>query len=163
MIKNIVQPNIIVITENLRLKKYDGTYDFALKWYQDRETLLLVNGNEKIYDLKQLKAMYEYLAENGEEYIIEYKEKDMFVPIGDVTLMEEDCPIVIGDKRYRGKGIGKQVIMTMVNRAKELGFPCMKVDEIYSYNIASRKIFEACEFEKYKDAEKGSRYIKKLK
>ncbi len=32
-----------------------------------------------------------------------------YVPIGDVTFWQEDMPIVIGDKKYCGKGVGGKV------------------------------------------------------
>lgn len=85
-IPNIEQPQIIEITELIRLRKYDGNYQVAMEWYQDKETLMLVNGNDNLYDLEKLKCMYEYLNAHGEEYFIEVKKKGHFIPIGDVTL-----------------------------------------------------------------------------
>lgn len=44
MIKGIKQPEFIQINEKLRLRKYGGNCDFALKWYQETETVKLVDG-----------------------------------------------------------------------------------------------------------------------
>lgn len=38
-ITGIEQPEILQIDENLRLRKFDGKYDFALEWYQDEEVV----------------------------------------------------------------------------------------------------------------------------
>ena len=43
-------------------------------------------------------------------------------------------PIVIGDKSYRGKGIGKKVICTLMERGKLLGYDKLFVNEITSKN-----------------------------
>lgn len=133
----IKQPEIIQISNELRLRKYDGLCDFALKWYQDEETLLLVNNNPTTYDEGQLERMYTYLDTQGETYFIEVLVGSTVIPVGDVTFSKEDMPIVIGDKKYRGKGIGKQVICTLIERAKLLGYLEIKVDEIYHFNRAS--------------------------
>ena len=36
-IPNIHQPQILNIDETLRLRKFDGHYEFAFSWYQDEE------------------------------------------------------------------------------------------------------------------------------
>ena len=38
-IVGIVQPEILIINDTLRLRKFDGIYDFAFEWYQDEETV----------------------------------------------------------------------------------------------------------------------------
>lgn len=37
-IKNVEQPEYIVVSDDIRLRKFDNIYDFALEWYQDEET-----------------------------------------------------------------------------------------------------------------------------
>ena len=50
-IQGIDQPTVIQIDESLRLRKYDGVYDFALAWYQDLDTVWLVDGNRNPYTM----------------------------------------------------------------------------------------------------------------
>lgn len=146
-IKNISQIEVINIDDTLRLRKFDYKYDFALQWYQDEELVRLVDGpDSEIYTLAKLKRMYEYLNNKGELYFIEIKEGEDFVPIGDVTIWEDDMPIVIGNKKYQGQGIGKKVIASLIERGRELGFQRMNVREIYSYNISSQKLFKSMGF-----------------
>lgn len=154
------QPEYIIIEERLRLRKFDGKYDFALCWYKDEEIVRLVDGEEaKAYDSDKLARMYNYLNNKGEVYFIEIKKDNEYLPIGDVTFWKEDMPIVIGDKNYHGKGIGYKVVMALVERAKILGLDEIYVNEIYSYNIASQKTFEKAGFKKYKETKKGYSYI----
>ena len=142
-IENVYQPEIININNKLRLRKFDGEYSFAFEWYQDEETIKLVDGlGAKRYDFNKLKRMYEYLNNKGELYYIEILDDQKFVPIGDVTFWKEDMPIVIGNKNYCCKGIGKKVIKVLLEGTKELGYKEIKVREIYTYNIASQKLFE---------------------
>lgn len=159
-IDGMIQPDTIKISSTLRLRKFTDDCAFALKWYQDEETLLLVDGKNDPYDMKRLYQMYLYLQEQGELYFIEYKGKDgeQFIPIGDVTFGKSDLPIVIGERSQRGKGIGKQVIQALIDRARTLGFSALRVADIYDYNVGSRKLFEDCGFRATETTGKGHSY-----
>jgi len=160
-IKDINQPEMINIESNLRLRKFDNKFSFAFDWYQDENTVKLVDGiNAKKYDFNTLKSMYQYLNNVGELYFIEILENNEFIPIGDVTFWKNDMPIVIGDKNYRNKGIGKKVIEALIGRAKELGYQEIKVREIYTYNIASQRLFESVGFKKSGNTANGFSYTK---
>ena len=86
--------------------------------------------------------MYEYLNKQGELYFIEVLEKGAYRPIGDVCFWKDDMPIVIGEKTYRGKGIARKVIAALIERGKALGYDSLRVNEIYDFNIASRKCLD---------------------
>ena len=158
-IPGIPQPEILSVTENLRLRKFDDVYDFALEWYQDAELVWLVDGKREPYSEEKLARMYRYLDRQGELYFIEAMENGWWSPIGDVTFWREDMPIVIGDPAFRGKGVGKAVISALIQRGRELGYPTLRVEEIYDWNIASRKCFESLGFRAYEKTEKGSRFL----
>lgn len=157
-IQGIEQPAVIQIDESLRLRKYDGVHDFALEWYQDEETVYLVDGKRDPYTIERLGGMYRYLNNAGELYFIEVLENGTYKPIGDVTFWQEDMPIVIGDPAYRGKGIGRKVISALIERGKSLGYDHLVVGEIYDWNVGSRKCFEGVGFEPCEKSEKGSSY-----
>ncbi len=157
-IQNIEQPAVIQIDDSLRLRKYDGVYDFALEWYQDPDTVYLVDGKREVYTIERLAAMYEYLNNAGELYFIEVLEAGTYRPIGDVTFWQNDMPIVIGVPDYRGRKIGSKVISALIQRGKELGYKYLGVDEIYRWNEASKRCFEGLGFSAYENTEKGARY-----
>ena len=157
-IQGIEQPAIIPIDESLRLRKFDGVYDFALEWYRDAETVYLVDGKCDLYTMERLKGMYEYLNDAGELYFIEVLETDTWKPIGDVTFWQEDMPIVIGDRNYRGKKIGRKVVSALAERGKELGYDHLEIGEIYDWNESSRRCFESVGFVAYEKTEKGAKY-----
>ena len=121
-IKGVVQPDLRWIDADLRLRKYEGAegVDFALPWYQDPEILLPMDGEVKPYSKEGIAGMYQYLIEHGEMYLIEYREGDRFVPIGDVTFWQGDMPITIGRKDLHGRGIGKKVVRNLIERGREL-------------------------------------------
>ena len=157
-IQGIEQPEMIQIDDALRLRKYDGVHDFALGWYQDEETVWLVDGKRNPYTPERLNGMYRYLNEAGELYFIEVCENGAYKPVGDVTFWQEDMPIVIGDPAYRGKGIGRKVISALIERGKELGYDHLAVEEINDWNIGSRRCFESAGFVACEKSEKGSSY-----
>ena len=162
-IENVIQPDIIQIDGQLRLRKYDGNHEFALGWYQDEETLMLVDGAYEPYDLDRLGRMYRYLDARGELYFIEVKNEQGYEPIGDVTFWQEDMPIAIADETYRGRGVGGKIIAALIQRGRELGYDHLGVDEIYDWNEASRRCFERHGFRACEKTEKGSRYHLNLK
>ncbi len=157
-IQGIEQPTIIQVDDTLLLRKYDGVHDFALEWYQDEETVYLVDGKRDPYTMERLGGMYRYLNNVGELYFIEALENGTYKPIGDVTFWQEDMPIVIGDPAYRGKGIGRKVISALIERGKSLGYDHLAVGEIYDWNEGSRRCFESVGFVAYEKSEKGSSY-----
>lgn len=88
------------------------------EWYLDPDILLPMDGAVKPYSLENIKGMYQYLRKHGELYIIEYLENGEWNPIGDVTFWREDMPIVIGRKDLHGRGIGKRVVHSLIERAR---------------------------------------------
>lgn len=143
------QPEMILINTTIRLRKINKKdYDIALPWYQDVEVLKGTAGPERKdpYDRATVADMYEYLSNIGECYIIEVLEASSWVPIGDVTLSDTTMPIVIGNKSYWGKGIGKRVIQALLIRAKQLGFNKITLKDIYFDNERSLRLFKSCGF-----------------
>lgn len=157
-IQGIEQPAVIQIDDSLRLRKFDGVYDFALEWYQDLDTVWLVDGDQVPYTPELLTKMYTWLNNAGELYFIETLENGTYRPIGDVTFWQEDMPIVIGDSAYRAKGIGRKVITALVQRGKSLGFDYLCVEEIYDWNKGSKRCFESVGFVACEKTGKGSSY-----
>lgn len=157
-ISGIRQPAFITVDEGVRLRKYDGRSDFAFPWYQDRETLLMADGDGTPYDRKRLERMYSFLNAHGELYFIEYQETAQFRPVGYVAFWQEDLLILIGERALRGHGIGRRIVLTLMNRAKALGFSSLVVREIYDCNTASRRLFEGIGFRPYESTKKGKRY-----
>lgn len=162
-ITNIKQPEIIQISDDLRLRKYDGNHEFAFDWYQDEETVWLVDGVRRPYSQETLANMYGYLDKHGELYFIEVREGESFRPIGDVTFCQEDMPIVIGDSACRSKGIGRRVVAALIDRGRKLGYAELRVNEIYKYNTGSLKCFQSAGFEVCGETEKSYQLALKLK
>lgn len=162
-IPGVEQPEIIQISRDLRLRKFDDVYGFAFAWYQDPDTVYLVDGNSEPYTMGKVGGMYHFLDKRGELYFIEAAEPEGWKPIGDVTFWKDDLPIVIGDPAYRGRQIGRGVIGALIGRGRELGYTQLYVDEIYDYNTGSRKCFESMGFRAYEKTEKGSRFVLELK
>lgn len=148
-LNGVVQPQIIAIDENLRLRAFDRNYAVALPWYHNEAVYYNSEGItdlSKIPNMDYIKRMYDFLSTYGELYFIEVKEKGVFIPIGDVTLKEENPPIAIGVDVYRGVGIGKRVMRAIIQRAREIGIKRFYETVIYDYNIASQRLYESSGF-----------------
>lgn len=154
----VEQPDVLFVNDAIRLRKFDGVFDFALDWYQDEETLMLVDGVYQPYTMERLSRMYMHLDQQGELYFIEVRENHVFIPIGDVTFSREDMPIVIGVAAYRGRGIGRKVVTRLIERGRQLGYSSLGIREIYSHNQGSQQLFQSVGFQKCERTEKGHRY-----
>ena len=75
-----------------------------------------------------------------------------------MTFWKDDMPIVIGEKKYRGRGLAQKVIKALISRGKALGYECLFVREIYSFNVASQHCFERVGFRMFEQTETGFRY-----
>lgn len=105
-IPGVVQPDILEVEAGLRLRRFDGQFAFALPWYQDEETVYLVDGKRTPYTAEALERMYAYLDAHGELYFIEVLADGIHRPIGDVTFWREDMPSSLGTAGSGEKGSG---------------------------------------------------------
>ena len=81
---NVEQPEIIMLSDTVRLRKYDGNYEIGLPWYQDPEVFPNSEGildDRKVLDLKYVQEMYEWLDENGELYFRSTENDVLFPPV----------------------------------------------------------------------------------
>lgn len=144
MIKNLTL-GVYTINDHLRLRKIvRSDYQSALTWYADPKILYFSEGRESPYTLREVTRMYDYLENIGSVFFIEYFEA-FWKPIGDVTLSEMTMPIVI-DSHYTNRGIGKEVILYLLDIAKEKGFKQISLKGIYLYNDVSQNLFKSCGF-----------------
>lgn len=154
---NIPQPEILEINDRLRLRRYDGHFALFLPGYQDP---YVYQNSEGIFDesrkpdMDYVQRMCAYLDRVGELYYIEVKEREGFVPIGDVTVKPENPPIAIWKAQYRGKGIGLLVMGTVISRLKELGFESIRGSTVYKWNLPSQKMHERLGFHRVDENEK---------
>jgi len=164
-LKEFKQPEIIDISDTLRLRKYDGHYELFLPGYQNPVVYQNSEGifdESKIPNLDYVKRMCTYLAKVGELYYIEAKENGTYIPIGDVTVKDENPPIAIWADAYRGKGIGKLVMQAVMSRLKELGFAMITGSTVYQWNTASQKLHEGLGFRRVSEDEKEITYEREL-
>ena len=111
---------ILQIDNALRLVPYYKVNhcEEAFAWYQDVNLVHLVDGVKRPYSPASLEAMYSYLDQHGELFWIEVKEKGEWFPIGDVTLSQDNLPIVIGNPAYQHRGLGKKILSTLIELAR---------------------------------------------
>ncbi len=161
-ISGVPQPALLAVGDTLRLRAFDGCQSpaaaAALAWYQDPETVFLVDGVREAYTPQKLCRMYTYLHAAGELYWIEQLQNGAWRPVGDVTFWQRDMPIVLGERGLRGQGIGRRVVAALVRRGRQLGYTALYVGEIYAWNTASQRCFAAVGFRPYETTEKGARW-----
>lgn len=128
--------NRLIITDDLYLTKYFPAYKISLNWYLDKETVKMVDNSDTVYDLDQLKNMYEYLYKNGDLFYIVYKN----TLIGDCAVFDDKMLAIVIDKEYRGKGIASKVLEFLISYARNKGYENLNA-EIYEFNKVSKNLF----------------------
>jgi GNAT superfamily N-acetyltransferase len=142
------EPEVVPVDGRLRLRAFAGEPDVAaaLPWYADPATVVAVDGpGATPYDGARVAAMYDALGRQGDLYMIEARTESGWEPVGDVTLARDTLPIVIAPE-YRRQGIGRSVLLRLVDRARVLGWEELRVREVYPDNAASRALFEGLGF-----------------
>ena len=159
-----MKTKIIQIDDSLRLVPYflADHRDAALAWYQDVDLVELVDGIRIPYSLEKLNAMYSYLERHGDLFWIEFREKEGWFPIGDITLSQNNLPIVIGNPTYQHQGLGYKVLKVLIDLARQRGWTELKVQEIYTFNPISRRCFESLGFMESRRTESGVGFLLKL-
>lgn len=140
---------ILPVDDELRLRSFagDADVDLAWPWYRDPETVALVDGaGSPTYARDRVAAMYQALTAQGEVYLIERRTPDGgWEAVGDVTLAPDTLPIVIAPE-WRRQGIGRRVVLRLVDRARALGWSELHVREILPGNEASHRLFAGLGF-----------------
>lgn len=160
-LNGIEQPETITLSDDLRLRKYDGNYEVFLPGYQDP---VVYQNSEGIFDedkkpnLAYVRGMCNFLDSVGELYFIEAKENGEFLPIGDVTIKQENPPIAIWRGEYRGRGVGTMVMQAVIARMRELGFDRITGSEVFKWNEASQKLHEKLGFRRVGETDRDYIY-----
>ena len=129
--------------DGLCLVKYFPSYKLTLPWYEDVETVKMVDNENAPYDMEQLKNMYGYLDRNGDLFYIAYKNK----LIGDCAIFDDNMVAIVVSKEYRGMKIGSKVLDRLITLAKEKDLGYLNA-EIYDFNQVSQSLFKSHGFEK---------------
>lgn len=156
-IPGIEQPEIIQLGDTFRLRRYDGHYELALAGYRDPVVYQNSEGifdEVKIPDLDYVRGMCEYLDKVGELYFIEALEEGGFVPVGDVTVKDENPPVAIWRGEYRGRGLGTLVMEAVIDRLRELGYERIHGSTVYKWNEDSLKLHRKLGFEVVRESDK---------
>lgn len=123
---------------------------FFSKWWRDEELIKLTSGILKPLSNKEVEEYFSALYKNkrNRHFIITLNQK----AIGHISLVERknnwhETQIIIGEKRYWGKGYGTKAIQSLIKRAKRF-----KISKIYlevrPNNIRAINAYEKCGFYK---------------
>jgi RimJ/RimL family protein N-acetyltransferase len=131
-----------------KIKKSD--IPLFLKWWKDRDLIALTSGNFDKLDEKLPGYFFKmFESKKDHHYIIQYEKK----AIGHLALIHKksdtfEITIVIGEKEFWNKGIGKKAI----KKALLLGFSKLGYSKSYlevrPENIRAIKAYESCGFVK---------------
>jgi RimJ/RimL family protein N-acetyltransferase len=142
--------NLRTSIKGLTLNRPDPDRDaqFALNWFESpngKETLLLMGNTENKIGKPSLKEevdrINEFLKLEEENIQLTWMIRYENITIGAVWLELQDTDhvkspafhIMIGDKKYRGKGFGKAITQEMINYTKDT----LKSNTLYSRYLTS--------------------------
>jgi len=159
-------PNLILVAPN---PKRDAP--FALKWFTSeygKETLLLMGNAESEIEPSTLESetatLQKFMDKEQNQEQLTWMIRDQDKTIGAVWIELVDTPevkspaihIMIGDKDYRGKGIGKEVMGKIIQYINNN----LNLRDIYSRHLASNKSAKAL-LKSFGFLDNGNTYIDK--
>ncbi len=136
----------------IRRIEYSDKKYFA-KWWRDKELLKLTSGILKRISDQEVNKYFKNILKSKKDYhfLITLEKK----VIGHISLAKRknnwyETQIIIGEKRYWGKGYGSQAIKILLQKAKRF-----KISKIYlevrPINIKAIHAYENCGFQKTKN------------
>lgn len=139
-------PNLSLRKIRLNDKKY------FVKWWRDKELLKLTSGILKRISDQEVDKYFQNILESKKDchFIIILDKK----VIGHISLNKRknkwyETQIIIGGKKYWGKGYGSKAIKLLIKRAKGLGISKIYL-EVRPNNARAIRAYENCGFHKTK-------------
>ena len=143
----------MIIGEKIILREIEeGDLNSIVKWRNDPAILRWLFSYSPLSKVKQRKWYEKYLDDVTQQiFIIEVKEEK--IPIGTVGLTNIDyknqrgeLTIIIGEKNYRGRGLGDECLNLLVKFAfDEMNLRKIKT-LVFSDNEKAIKLYEKCGF-----------------
>jgi len=138
-----------MIKINLRKIKLSDKNYFA-KWWRDKELLKLTSGVLKVILDQEVDKYFQVILENKNDYnfmMIADREA-----IGHISLVKRrnnwhETQIVIGEKKYWGKGFGSKAIRLLIRKAEKIGIFKIYL-EVRLTNFRAIRVYEQCGFHK---------------
>lgn len=135
---------------SLRKIKQDDKNYFA-KWWRDEELLKLTSGILKRISNQEVNKYFQRILHKKDyHFIIVVNRKT----IGHISLTKRqnnwhETQIVVGEKKYWGKGCGPKAIRSLIKKVKRFGISKIYL-EVRPTNIRAIRAYEQCGFQKVK-------------
>lgn len=125
------------------------------QWFNDSEVCRF-NSHHRFPNYRQnMQDYYDHVIKSKNNLILAIVDKQTDKHIGNISLQDIDqinrsaeLAIIIGDKNYWGRGVGKEAVNLIVRH----GFKSINLNRIYcgtaDNNVGMQKIAEACGFKK---------------
>ena len=133
----------------LRKIKYSDKKYFT-RWWRNKELLKLTSGILRRISDKEVNKYFGNIlkSKKDQHFLITLNE----IVIGHIFLTKKrngwyETQIVIGEKKYWGKGYGTKAIKLLIKRAKKLNISKIYL-EVRPTNIRAIKSYEKCGFKK---------------
>ncbi|MEK7549052.1 MAG: GNAT family N-acetyltransferase [Patescibacteria group bacterium] len=135
----------------LRKIKYSDKKYFA-RWWRNKELLKLTSGILQRVSDKEVDKYFQVILYGNDHYdFMVTLNKEV---IGHISLVKRkdnwhETQIVIGEKKYWGKGYGSKAICILIKKAKRLWISKIYL-EVRPSNIRAIRAYESCGFKKIK-------------
>jgi RimJ/RimL family protein N-acetyltransferase len=146
--------DVTLVGQNVTLHPLsESDWDILLAWNNDREVLHYTEGDDVSgYDLLQVQDIYRTVSQTAYCFLAKVGDR----PIGECWLQEMNLErilreyphkkcrridLMIGEKGYRGRGLGTQMIGLLTSFAFAQGTDLVFGCDIADYNIASLRAF----------------------
>jgi RimJ/RimL family protein N-acetyltransferase len=142
--------------ENIYLKRLEATHvtDDYVNWMNDKDINKYLESRHEVHSLSSIKNFVKHMSQNDTNFLFGIFCSDTSKHIGNIKLGPIDyrynraeIGLIIGNKKYWGKGLATEAIIAVCNIASR-DLKLRKVEAgCYSSNVGSKKAFEKAGFE----------------
>ncbi len=135
----------------IKLEKFtENDFDYLISWINNEEDLIQFAGTIFTFPLTK-DQLYKYLVNpNSNAFKVIYGREN--IPIGHAEIFIANnnipklCRIIIGNKIYRGKGLGQQIVKELLNISFNK-FAATRVElNVFDWNQSAIKCYERVGF-----------------
>ena len=137
-LQGIPPPGTIRADRRIRLSRHAGALGFACAWYQVPGTVRKADGEAVPGKGETLRRTHGRLDLQGALTFIGIRLQGKCAPVRDVCLSPGGPPFVTGDRKHRGKGMGKKIHSAPIQGGRPSGFSGLRVREIRGHSLFSK-------------------------
>ena len=125
-------------------------FKFLKNWAQNEDELFQFAGNTFTFPVTEEQVEKHLEDNNRKVFLVEEAQNNVAIGMGEILKVDVEtrrlCRIIVGNKNYRGKGIGQKIINALLEKSfSEKAVNLVELN-VFDFNTAAIKCYSNCGF-----------------